>query len=133
MGGITDLSYLLKNLTPVMSTDDYVFISLPPSQVTSTLVDDALAMFKEEEGVTLILEKHAALQADLVFEGTYKRITCKVHSSLDAVGMTAAMSAALTQVGISANVVAAYYHDHIFVPSNKAGLAIEALLTLSKA
>jgi len=133
MGGITDLSYLLKNLTPVMSTDDYVFISLPPSQVTSILVDDALALFKEEEGVTLILEKHAALQADLVFEGTYKRITCKVHSSLDAVGMTAAMSAALTQVGISANVVAAYYHDHIFVPSNKAGLAIEALLTLSKA
>ena len=133
MGGITDLSYLLKNLTPVISGEEYVFVSLLPHQVTASLADNALAMFKEEEGVTLILEKHAALCADLVFEGAYKCITCKVHSSLDAVGMTAAMSAALTHAGISANVVAAYYHDHIFVTSHKAELAIEALVVLGKA
>ncbi|WP_421132708.1 ACT domain-containing protein [Alteromonas sp. A079] len=133
MGGITDLSYLLKNLTPVISGEEYVFVSLSPHQVTSTLVDVALAMFKEVEGITLILEKDAAQQAGLEFDGAYKCITCKVHSSLDAVGMTAAMSAALTHAGISANVVAAYYHDHIFVPSHHAKLAVESLLALGKA
>ncbi|MFT5520425.1 MAG: hypothetical protein ACI9IA_001018, partial [Enterobacterales bacterium] len=56
----------------------------------------------------------------------------KVHSSLEAVGLTAAVATALTQKGISANVIAAYYHDHIFVPSDKAASALEALLAISK-
>ncbi|MEC9431149.1 MAG: ACT domain-containing protein, partial [Pseudomonadota bacterium] len=61
----------------------------------------------------------------------YRCITCEVHSSLEAVGMTAAMSTALGKAGISANVVAAYYHDHIFVPAEKVGLAIDVLTSLS--
>ena len=64
-------------------------------------------------------------------DSTFKRITCNVHSSLDAVGMTAVMSAALTQANISANVVAGYYHDHIFVPAGRADESIAVLFELA--
>ena len=62
-----------------------------------------------------------------------RQITLKVHSSLEAIGLTAAMSRALMEAGISANVVAAYYHDHIFVPAADAERAVEALRQLSAA
>ena len=62
----------------------------------------------------------------------FKGITLTVHSSLDAVGLTAAVANKLTEKGISANVIAAYYHDHIFVQTEKAALAIEALNEFSK-
>ncbi|MDG1438394.1 MAG: ACT domain-containing protein, partial [Emcibacteraceae bacterium] len=61
------------------------------------------------------------------YEGIYKKITLNVHSSLEAVGLTAAFSNALTQAGISANVIAGYYHDHIFVPVNDVQKAMVAL------
>ena len=127
----TDLSVLLKNLNPVASSENYVFITLPSDKLTSTLISAAKGMFQEREGITLILPVAAAEQANLQFEGCYCCITCEVHSSLEAVGMTAAMSTALGKAGISANVVAAYYHDHIFVPAEKVDLALEVLTSLS--
>ena len=57
----------------------------------------------------------------------FRLISLHVHSSLDAVGLTAAFSTALGNAGISANVVAAYYHDHIFVPTDKADKALNVL------
>ncbi|WP_238326176.1 ACT domain-containing protein [Marinomonas sp. S3726] len=50
-----------------------------------------------------------------------------VHSSLDAVGLTAAVATKLAEHDISANVIAAYYHDHIFVQKEKADAALQAL------
>ena len=128
----TDLSVLLKNLNPVASSENYVFTTLPADKLSSTLVSVAKGMFQEREGTTLILPVTAAKQANLQFEGYYRCITCEVHSSLDAVGMTAAMSTALGNAGISANVVAAYYHDHIFVPAEKVDVALDVLTSLSK-
>ncbi|APD87726.1 ACT domain-containing protein [Alteromonas gracilis] len=127
----TDLSVLLKNLNPVASSENYVFTTLPADKLSSTLVSVAKGMFQEREGTTLILPVTAAKQANLQFEGYYRCITCEVHSSLDAVGMTAAMSTALGNAGISANVVAAYYHDHIFVPAEKVDVALDVLTSLS--
>lgn len=127
----TDLTVLLKNLNPVASSENYVFTTLPANTLTSTLVSAAKGMFQEREGTTLILPLAAAKQAELQFEGCYRCITCEVHSSLEAVGMTAAMSSALGKAGISANVVAAYYHDHIFVPVENVDLALEVLASLS--
>jgi hypothetical protein len=127
----TDLSVLLKNLNPVASSENYVFTTLPADKLSSTLVSVAKGMFQEREGTTLILPVIAAKQANLQFEGYYRCITCEVHSSLDAVGMTAAMSTALGNAGISANVVAAYYHDHIFVPAEKVDVALDVLTSLS--
>jgi len=127
----TDLSVLLKNLNPVASSENYVFTTLPADKLSSTLVSVAKGMFQEREGTTLILPVAAAKQANLQFEGYYRCITCEVHSSLEAVGMTAAMSTALGNAGISANVVAAYYHDHIFVPVEKVDVALDVLTSLS--
>jgi hypothetical protein len=127
----TDLSVLLKNLNPVASSENYVFTTLPAVKLSSTLVSVAKGMFQEREGTTLILPVAAAKQANLQFKGYYRCITCEVHSSLEAVGMTAAMSTALGKAGISANVVAAYYHDHIFVPAEKVDVALDVLTSLS--
>ncbi len=55
-----------------------------------------------------------------------------MHSDLQAVGLTAAVATALAEAGISCNVVAAAYHDHLFVPVESASQAIAALRTLQE-
>lgn len=79
-----------------------------------------------------MVTKEAAMAKNMPFESVFKGITLTIHSSLDAVGLTAAVSAKLAEKGISANVIAAYYHDHIFVQAEKAELAIEALSEFSR-
>ena len=69
----------------------------------------------------------------LTYETAFKKITLQVHSSLDAVGLTAAVSSALANKGISANVVAAFYHDHVFVPSDRSEEAFQIVSSLSAA
>lgn len=128
----TDLTLLLRNLSPVACEKEYVFVSLPSEKISAEAIQNAKGMFKEEEGITLIVEAQYAEQEGFSFEGRFHCITCKVHSSLDAVGMTAAMSSTLGKAGISANVVAAYYHDHIFVNAHKSQQALDVLTALSK-
>jgi uncharacterized protein len=130
MSGIIDLAQLLASMKPELSQDEFVFCSLDgPLEAYVHLAP--LATFCEAEGLTLVLTKAVASGAALAFEQTFKRITLTVHSSLDAVGLTAAVATKLTSKGISANVIAAYYHDHIFVPSAQAQEALSALQELS--
>ena len=131
MGGETDLNTLLKGLSPELLPDHYVFVTLPDFSAQQFNLLKPLGVFQEAEGTTLILNELTARGAGLEFEGVFRCITCKVHSSLEAVGMTAAMSAALTAQGVSANVVAAYYHDHIFVPVADAEKAMAALASIA--
>ena len=77
------------------------------------------------------MEKHRADKADLSYNSVFRGITLSIHSSLDAVGFTAAVANKLAANGISANVVAAHYHDHVFVPANKAELALQLLTEFS--
>ncbi len=91
-----------------------------------------LGLFWEHEGLTAILSVENAGKAGVETEPCFRRISLAVHSSLEAVGLTAALSKALAEAGISANVVAAYYHDHIFVPEEKAEAALDALTELSR-
>lgn len=88
------------------------------------------AAFIEQEGLTLVLPKSVAERESIPFEGIYQQITLSVHSSLEAVGLTAAVSRKLATKGIGANVIAAYFHDHIFIQSEKAKDALAALLEL---
>ena len=99
---------------------------------TCALPISPLGFFREKEGVTVILPRADADQAGLSYAGTFAWITLTVHSSLEAVGLTAAFSRALAEVGISCNVVAAFYHDHLFVPVADAERALAALRALSK-
>ncbi|MBP1873668.1 hypothetical protein J2Z19_003387 [Ensifer adhaerens] len=133
MAGETDLAKLLATMAPVLFPQTYVYCTVPHDEAQRYMTLEPLATYREDEGVTLILERPAADAADLSYGPLLARITLNVHSALEAVGLTAAVATALTREGISANVVAAYYHDHIFVPEADAERALEALRALSPA
>jgi hypothetical protein len=126
MSGIVELDELLKTMSPEVQVGEYVFCTLASDNLDYKHLNP-LATFEEPEGLTLVISVEAAVQAKIAFEGTFKQITLTVHSSLDAVGLTAAVANKLTSYGISANVIAAYYHDHIFVQTEKAEQALLAL------
>ena len=126
MSGITELAQLLKSMSPHLHESEYAFCTVKGNVCDYTGLDP-VCFFKESEGLTLILLADTARAANIPFSGTYKQITLTVHSSLEAVGLTAAVAEKLTQYAISANVVAAYYHDHIYVPTAKAEQAMSAL------
>lgn len=118
-------------MKPVLAEGEYVFCTVE-GELEDYAALKPLATFNEQEGLTLVLSKESAVAAGTEFQSTYRKITLTVHSSLDAVGLTAAISQQLTSAGISANIIAAYYHDHVFVPSEKADDALSALSALSQ-
>jgi hypothetical protein len=87
--------------------------------------------FREREGWTMILLEAEAHSAKLEGEFPCRMISLEVHSSLAAVGLLAAIAARLAKSGIAANVVSAYYHDHLFVPADRGEEALEILNSLS--
>ncbi|HAS6245099.1 TPA: ACT domain-containing protein [Vibrio vulnificus] len=130
MTGITDLQHLLQSMSPQLVEGDYVFCTVD-GPLKDYLHLDPIATFREQEGLTLVLEAQQAEQAGLTTDSRFCLITLTVHSSLEAVGLTAAFASKLTSYGISANVIAGYYHDHIFVPQGKAHEAMSALTELT--
>jgi len=91
---------------------------------------EPIATVREDEALTLVISQREADRHGLAYEASQAWITLRVHSSLAAVGMTAAVSAALTTAGISCNVIAAYHHDHIFVPVQRGHEARQVLAAL---
>ncbi len=132
MSGVLELNTLLKDMHPDLSNIEYVFCTTESISLGSINELDPVCTFKEDEGITLVLEKSQAIAAALNFSEVFNKITLQVHSSLEAVGLTAVVSTALAEEGISANVIAAYFHDHIFVPTSKAELAMMTLKSLSE-
>ena len=127
MTGETDLETMLSSLSPQLMDGDYVFCTFPDAAYGDLLELEPIASIDEREGLTLIVSKARADQRGLSYESVFRGITLTVHSSLDAVGLTAAFSTKLTEHGISANVVAGFYHDHIFVQQEDAAKAMSAL------
>lgn len=130
MSGETDLSELLKNMKPELNAGEYVYCLADSKEQVVAL--DPLCYFLEKEGVTMILPKEKADAMSIPYATTCAWITLTVHSSLEAVGLTAVVSKALTEANISCNIVAAFYHDHIFVPIADAPRAMDALFALTK-
>ncbi|REG85141.1 ACT domain-containing protein [Marinomonas pollencensis] len=126
MSGVVELEKLLASMNPSLQDSQYVFCTVS-GKLVEFIELEPLATFMEAEGLTLVLEKSIAERAGLVFDGVFSQITLTVHSSLEAVGLTAAVSDKLTEKSISANVIAAYYHDHVFVPWDKRQEALSAL------
>ena len=131
MTAITDLDLLLKSMSPELIDGNYVFCTVDAA-LTDYVQLEPIATFLEKEGLTLVLTEDVALQAQLDFDGVFCLITLSVHSSLEAIGLTAAFATKLGSYGISANVIAGYYHDHIFVQKEKAGEAMIALREFSE-
>jgi len=131
MAGVTDLEQLLAVMKPVLGAGEFVFCSLPADGWSRCAELGAVAACQETEGLSAVLPRAAAERAGLEFDGVFRCISLGVHSSLEAVGLTACVAAALADVGISANVVAGRYHDHLFVPSARAQEALSALIGVS--
>jgi len=132
MNGITNLKELLSTMQPELNNGEYIFASLGYDALSDIEGIKPLATFCEEEGLTVILDKSMALKNNISFETVFSLITLTVHSSLEAVGLTAAFSQKLASKGISANVMAGYYHDHIFVQKERDQEALEALIELQQ-
>lgn len=129
MTGETDLTKLLQGLRPTRNEGEYVFCLV--NSLASAAELNPLCIFQEKEDVTVILPKIRADENSLLYSVICTWITLNVHSSLEAVGLTAAVAKVLTEANISCNVVAAYYHDHIFVPIKDAERAMKVLSQLS--
>jgi uncharacterized protein len=131
-GGI-DLKKLLADLSPLLDSREYVFCTFKDSDYGDYAELKPIASFIEAEGLTLVMAKDTADKEGISYQGTYKRITLNIYSSLDAVGLTAAVSTLLAKQGISANMIAAYYHDHIFVKTDHAERALALLQSVQLA
>ena len=92
---------------------------------------EIIGSFREQEGLTVILERSHAEKAGFSFDYIAAWITLNVHSALEAVGLTAAFATALGKAGISCNVIAGYYHDHLFVGQADAQRAMQVLRDLA--
>lgn len=130
MNGETDLAKLLKNMKPERQPGEYVFCVVNTLKHAAEL--NPICTFQEIEGVTVVLPKRLADENILFYSVVCAWITLTVHSSLEAVGLTAAVSSALAGANISCNVVAAFHHDHIFIPVRDAERAMEILMSLSR-
>ncbi len=128
--GETTLSVILRDLEPIIHEGSYVFCTMPVFD--TTIAQLSIGTFREEEGWTVILPQHAADEHGFPYTTLFAWITLTIHSSLEAVGLTSAFSQVLTRANISCNVVAGYYHDHIFVPYDMRLTALATLKALSR-
>lgn len=129
--GGRELRLLLAGMEPRLLPEEFVFCTVDDGENEALADLPALATFREEEGMSLVLERTIAESRGFRYGPVMRCISLTVHSALDAVGLTAAISSRLARQGISANVVAAYFHDHVFVPVERAEDALEALRELS--
>jgi hypothetical protein len=127
---ISSAQEMVAGMSPDLKPGAYVFCAAGDRDWTAL---DPLAMFREAEGVSLILERGAAEAAGFPVAAPMALITLNVYSALDGVGLTAAVAAALAKAGIACNMVAALNHDHVFVPADRADEAIAILRALQAA
>lgn len=124
--GLLDLGELLRGLEPKVRPGSYVMVS------TNSETDlKAFASVEEDEGTSLVLERHKADAFRMEYTTVFAWITLTVHSSLESVGLTAAVANTLASEGISCNVLAGFNHDHLLVPSERVEDAMAALARLS--
>jgi len=126
VSGETDLATLLASLEPELRPGEYVYV----------VVDDLdgvepEATVREPEGISAVLTRERADALGLPYDYVAAWITLRVHSALAAVGLTAAVSRALAQAGLSCNVIAGYHHDHLLVPAGRGEEALAVLRRLS--
>ena len=133
MIGATDLQKMLNSLEPRLRDGEFVFCSFENARYGDHAHLEPVGSCAEAEGLTLVVPRTKADEHSVPYASVFRCITLSVHSSLDAVGLTAAFAKRLTEHGISANVLAGYFHDHIFVQADHAQRALDALRDLSGA
>jgi len=129
VSGETDLDQLLQGMSAKLHHGLYVFVTLPHGSDTAKF--NPRMTFHEDEGLTVICERDAALEYGVAYEFPCHMITLEIHSSLEAVGFLARITAHLAKLGMGVNPVSGFYHDHLFVPEGRGEEAIEALKELA--
>jgi uncharacterized protein len=122
---------LLASIDARLQPGTYVFCSLGPG----IAVPEGAAvqmLFREAEGTTVVLASQDAEALGLASEFGCEWIVIGANSDLAAVGFLAALSTTLADAGLSANVVSAYHHDHVFVPAGRGPDAVAALAALQQ-
>ena len=125
----SNLQKLLATMKPELQPGEYVFASVTVDDSMNGQ-DVVVGWFRESEGITLILERSAAIAAGIECSFPSRMITLTVHSSLEAVGFLAQITESLAAAGISVNAISAYYHDHLFVPLHKTEITMQILDTI---
>ncbi|NQX94098.1 MAG: ACT domain-containing protein [Erythrobacter sp.] len=123
---VSDLKGMLAGMEPALRDGSYRFVPHGPDEDFIDLLHRTFAMVREDEGMTLVIRARRDDPGPL-FAG----ITLQVHSALEGVGLTAAVASALAEANISCNVIAAYHHDHLFVPWERREEALAILKQLS--
>lgn len=129
MSGVTDLEELIRSMRPEARDGEFVIASVPALHVVGL---PAEAIIHEDEGPTVVLRREDADRFEIAYYFVAAWITLTVHSSLAAVGLTAAFSTALADAGISCNVLAGFHHDHLLVPADRRDDALEVLAALTE-
>ncbi|MGW7452273.1 ACT domain-containing protein [Streptomyces sp. NPDC054787] len=129
MSGESDLRTLLSGMRPELNEGVYVFCTVPGRTVPPGTAP--VATILEPEGLTLVLRQEDADAAGLAYDYTAGWITLRIHSALDAVGLTAAFATELGAHGLSCNVIAGHHHDHLFVAAERAAEAVAVLEDLA--
>ncbi|MEO7065277.1 MAG: ACT domain-containing protein [Rhodanobacter sp.] len=130
MHAISDLDTLLSSMRPVLNPGRFAFVTLTSGASLDLRL--VVASIREPEGLSVVLPEESALDLGLSVAFIAAWITLTVHSDLAAVGLTAAFSTAFGQAGVSCNVVAGTYHDHLFVPVEQAQMAMAVLHALQQ-
>jgi len=125
-----DLGRLLAGMRPELQNGTYLFCTIPEKAVPAEVAP--LATFREAEGLTLVLRREEAERHGIAGTCESAWIVLTVHSDLAAVGFLAVVASALAQEGIPCNAIAAFHHDHLFVPMAMAGRAMAALYRLQR-
>lgn len=130
MPGETDLKTLLGSMSPELLSGVFVFATLLPDMPRPAGIDPVMT-FREREGEMLILSEEQARAVGLAGTFRSRMITLNVHSSHDAVGFLAVITTRLAAAGMGVNPVSAYFHDHLFVPADRAQEAMAILTALA--
>lgn len=128
MSGMTDPKQMLGLMRPQLRPGTFVFLTTD-GPVPAGL--HPIMTFAEDEALTLVVPQEEADEAGESYESAFAWISLSVHGDLEGVGLTAAFSRPLADAGISCNVVAAFYHDHLFVPARAASAAMDILDALA--
>jgi hypothetical protein len=119
-----------RALASLNATQQGMYVFATVSEIPEGLTP--FATIAEDEGITVVVAEDQARDAGLPLDERFARITLGVHSALDSIGLTATIAQTLASRSISCNVIAGYFHDHLFVQAERVTEATEALAELTR-
>ena len=129
---VREANTMIAGMAPEMANGSFVFCITDDPAIAAACTEQAIAMFVEAEGDSFILPMAEAERLGFDCSLPMRMITLTIHSALDGSGLTAAVSSELAALNIPCNMVAAFCHDYVFVPADRAEQALRALTNLQK-